>query len=509
MLTHPQFDPIALDLTRIGLPLQIHWYGLTYLVAFGLFMLLASLRVRKPWFAEAGWTRRDVEDLLFYGVVGGRARRAVGLRAVLQAGLLRRPPARNLRGVEGRHVVPRRPARRDRGDGAVRQAAPAALLAGDRRGRALRAHGPGQRRIGNFINGELWGRAADPSLPWAMVFPQSGLDIPRHPSQIYQFLMEGLLLFVLLWWYGGKERGRGQVSGAFLVGYGLFRFIAEYFREPDSFLGLLALNMSMGQWLCVPMILAGALLWAWGARQPVGPAGGGMRQVFLDTETTGLSPESGDRIIEIGCIEMVSRAPDRRAQALLPQPERKNTEDAVRVHGLTDEFPGRQTPLCRGGRRADGIPHRRRDRDPQRGLRRRLPERRAAPPGPPRFRRMRGRHQRHADHGARHVPGQEQLARRAVQAAGGDNSNRTLHGALLDAGLLAEVYIRLTRGQDSLVIDLGEAPGQIIQVAQIDLSHFDLPVLAPSEDELLAHEALLAELDKASGGKTQWRRLVA
>jgi phosphatidylglycerol:prolipoprotein diacylglycerol transferase len=122
-------------------------------------------------------------------------------------------------------------------------------------------------RIGNFINGELWGRAADPSLPWAMVFPQSGSDTPRHPSQLYQFGLEGLLLFVLLWWYASKPRATGQVSGAFLAGYGVLRFVAEYFREPDSFLGPLALGLSMGQWLCLPMIAAGAALWAWAGRQ--------------------------------------------------------------------------------------------------------------------------------------------------------------------------------------------------------------------------------------------------
>ena len=126
-------------------------------------------------------------------------------------------------------------------------------------------------RIGNFINGELWGRPADPSLPWAMAFPQSGSMVPRHPSPLYQFALEGLLLFVLLWLYARRERRRGQVSGMFLVGYGLFRFIAEYFREPDAFLGLLALNMSMGQWLCVPMVLAGLALWFWGGRRPVAP----------------------------------------------------------------------------------------------------------------------------------------------------------------------------------------------------------------------------------------------
>jgi phosphatidylglycerol:prolipoprotein diacylglycerol transferase len=109
---------------------------------------------------------------------------------------------------------------------------------------------------------------ADPSLPWAMVFPESGSNVPRHPSQIYQFLLEGILLFVILWIYGKKERGRGQVSGLFLIGYGVFRFTAEFFREPDDFLGLLALGMSMGQWLCVPMVIAGALMFAWGSKQP-------------------------------------------------------------------------------------------------------------------------------------------------------------------------------------------------------------------------------------------------
>jgi phosphatidylglycerol:prolipoprotein diacylglycerol transferase len=122
-------------------------------------------------------------------------------------------------------------------------------------------------RVGNFINGELWGRAADASLPWAMVFPQSGTMIPRHPSQVYQFLLEGLLLFVILWLYGRKERKPAQVSAAFLMGYGVLRFIAEYFREPDAHLGLLSLGLSMGQWLCIPMVLAGLLLWLWGDRR--------------------------------------------------------------------------------------------------------------------------------------------------------------------------------------------------------------------------------------------------
>jgi phosphatidylglycerol:prolipoprotein diacylglycerol transferase len=124
-------------------------------------------------------------------------------------------------------------------------------------------------RIGNFINGELWGRVADPSLPWGMVFRGAG-DAPRHPSQLYQFLLEGLLLFVLLWLYARRPRRRGQVAGVFLLGYGVLRFIAEFFREPDDFLGLLSLGLSMGQWLCLPMVALG--LWLW-ARQNTGLAG--------------------------------------------------------------------------------------------------------------------------------------------------------------------------------------------------------------------------------------------
>ena len=133
--------------------------------------------------------------------------------------------------------------------------------------RALVPTGLAMGRVGNFINGELWGRFSAPDLPWGMVFKNSGSMLPRHPSQVYQFLLEGLLLFVLLWLYARQPRKTGQVSGAFLLGYGVFRFIAEFFREPDDFLGILALGMSMGQWLCVPMIVGGVGLWWWASRQ--------------------------------------------------------------------------------------------------------------------------------------------------------------------------------------------------------------------------------------------------
>jgi phosphatidylglycerol:prolipoprotein diacylglycerol transferase len=120
--------------------------------------------------------------------------------------------------------------------------------------------------LGNFINGELWGRVTD--VAWGMVFqtPAAG-PAPRHPSQLYQFALEGVLLFVVLWLYSAKPRPLGAVSGVFLIGYGALRFVAEFFREPDDFLGLLALSLSMGQWLSLPMIAAGIALYAWAVRR--------------------------------------------------------------------------------------------------------------------------------------------------------------------------------------------------------------------------------------------------
>lgn len=272
MLVHPQFDSVAL---QIG-PLAIHWYGLTYLVAFGLFMWLASLRVGRAPFADLGWTRRDVEDLLFYGVLGVVIGGRLGYVLFYKPGYY----AANLpevfavwKGGMSFH------------GGMLGVFAAVALFARARGRTFLEATdliapcvpiGLASGRIGNFINGELWGRAADPSLPWAMIFPQSGTTIPRHPSQLYQFLLEGLLLFVVLWVYARRPAAYvgsraqpvwGKVSGAFLIGYGLLRFVAEYFREPDSFLGLLALNLSMGQWLSLPMFGAGVVMWLWASRR--------------------------------------------------------------------------------------------------------------------------------------------------------------------------------------------------------------------------------------------------
>ena len=268
MLVHPQFDPIAL---RLG-PLAIHWYGLTYLVAFGLFLWLASLRVQQPPFASRGWTRRDVEDLLFFGVLGVVIGGRLGYVLFYKPGYYAANPLEIVAVWKGGMAF----------HGGLLGVLGAMALFAYKRGRHFLEvtdliapcvpTGLASGRIGNFINGELWGRAADPGLPWAMVFPQSGSELPRHPSQLYQFALEGLLLFVVLWFYSRPQRRLGQVSGAFLVGYGVLRFTAEYFREPDSFLGLLALNMSMGQWLCLPMVAAGVLMWLWGSRQEQRPA---------------------------------------------------------------------------------------------------------------------------------------------------------------------------------------------------------------------------------------------
>jgi len=263
MLIHPQFDPIAL---QVG-PVAIHWYGLTYLVAFGLFLWLASLRVAQSQYTQLGWTRRDVEDLLFFGVLGVVIGGRLGYVLFYKPGYYAGHPLEIFAVWKGGMAF----------HGGLLGVITAMALFARKRGRHFVEvmdlvspcipTGIASGRIGNFINGELWGRAADPNLPWAMVFPQSGSNLPRHPSQIYQFLLEGMLLFVLLWLFSRKPRPLGQVSGAFLVGYGVLRFTAEFFREPDSFLGLLALNMSMGQWLCVPMVIGGIFVWVWGARR--------------------------------------------------------------------------------------------------------------------------------------------------------------------------------------------------------------------------------------------------
>jgi DNA polymerase-3 subunit epsilon len=234
-----------------------------------------------------------------------------------------------------------------------------------------------------------------------------------------------------------------------------------------------------------------------------------MRQIFLDTETTGLSPESGDRVIEIGCVEMVNRRLTGRNLHFYLNPERANSEDAVKVHGLTDEFLADKplfaaiadefTEYVSG---AEIIIHnaafdvgflneelRRLGRGKFTGL-------------------VSG--VRDSLTMAREMfPGKSNSLDALCKRLEVDNSNRSLHGALLDAGLLAEVYINMTRGQDSLVIDATEAASSEIAIAAIDFSAFTLPVLLATEEESAAHVNVLAELDKSSGGKTIWKSVMA
>jgi phosphatidylglycerol:prolipoprotein diacylglycerol transferase len=264
MIAYPQFNPVALQLG----PIAIHWYGITYLVAFGLFIWLGAMRVRLAQFASRDWTRRDVEDLLFYGVLGVVLGGRIGYVLFYKPTYYAAHPLEVFAVWKGGMAFH---------GGLLGVLAATALFARSRGRQFLDVTdliapcvptGLASGRIGNFINGELPGRVADPSLSWGMVYPNAG-PLPRHPSSLYQFALEGLLLFIVLWFYAKKPRGLGQVSGVFLVGYGTLRFIAEFFREPDDFLGYLALHLSMGQWLCVPMILAGIAIWLWGrGRQP-------------------------------------------------------------------------------------------------------------------------------------------------------------------------------------------------------------------------------------------------
>lgn len=255
MLVHPQFDPVAFHLG----PLAVRWYGLMYLVGFVLFIVLGRKRARSQMLT--GWRPSDVDDMLFYGVFG------VILGGRLGYVLFYKPEyyfAHPLEIFEVWH-----------GGMSFHGGFLGVLIAlwffARKRGKSLLdvtdfvaplcPLGLAAGRLGNFINGELVGRPTD--VPWAMVFPQVD-NQPRHPSQLYEFALEGVLLFVILWIYGSRPRPRGAVSGLFLVGYGTFRFIAEFAREPDNFLGFLAGGLTMGQWLSMPMIAIGiaVMLWA-------------------------------------------------------------------------------------------------------------------------------------------------------------------------------------------------------------------------------------------------------
>jgi phosphatidylglycerol:prolipoprotein diacylglycerol transferase len=253
MLIHPQFDPVAL---QIG-PLAIHWYGLMYLFAFAQFLILGRIRLRQSPYAAMQWTFKDVEDILFWGVLGVIIGGRLGYVLFYMPGFYLSNPLSIFKLWEGGMSF----------HGGLLGVLLALFWFAKRRQLSyfvltdfvapLVPLGLAFGRIGNFINGELWGRPSD--WPWAMVFPAVD-QVARHPSQLYQFAGEGLLLAILLWTYARKPRRPGQISGLFLIGYGALRFMAEFAREPDAFLGLLGLGLSMGQWLSLPMIALGVYL---------------------------------------------------------------------------------------------------------------------------------------------------------------------------------------------------------------------------------------------------------
>jgi phosphatidylglycerol:prolipoprotein diacylglycerol transferase len=266
MLVHPQFDPVAF---QVG-PIAVRWYGLMYLAGFVLFVVLGRHRARAH--SLPGWRASDVDDLLFYGVFG------VILGGRLGYVLFYKPLEYLAHPLEIFEVW--------HGGMSFHGGFLGVLLAmwlfARRRGKTfldvadfvapLCPLGLAAGRLGNFINSELVGRPTD--VPWAMVFPQID-NVPRHPSQLYEFGLEGLLLFAILWIYAARPRPRGAVSGLFLIGYGVFRFLAEFAREPDTFLGLLAGGLTMGQWLSLPMAVAGLVMLLWAYRRADNPRSAG------------------------------------------------------------------------------------------------------------------------------------------------------------------------------------------------------------------------------------------
>lgn len=273
MLIHPQFDPVAIHLG----PVAVHWYGLMYLLGFALFLTLGKYRLNK---GDNVLTVPQLDDMLMYGAVGVVVGGRLGEVLFYEPGFYFSHPLEIFMVWKGGMSF----------HGGFLGVLIAVALYGRKIGRGfwqltdfiapLVPLGLAAGRIGNFINGELWGRVASPSLPWAMLFPQARMQdiaeaqqssdlmnmlmqyggLLRHPSQLYEFMLEGIALFSVLWLYSAKKRTTGQVSALFLIGYGVARFVSEYFRNPDAGIFGKSDVISMGQWLSLPMIIIGLAL---------------------------------------------------------------------------------------------------------------------------------------------------------------------------------------------------------------------------------------------------------
>ena len=273
MLTYPDLDPIAI---AIG-PLKIHWYGLTYIIGFLGFWWLGRWRAMRP---DSGWKASEVEDVLFYGALGVVLGGRIGYTLFYKFPDFLADPMMIIRLWEGGMSF----------HGGLLGVLIAMAWYGRKTGRTffqvtdfiapMVPLGLAAGRIGNFINGELWGAPSD--VPWAMQLPcerfagmceglplDAPYSVPFHPSQLYEFGLEGVALFLILWTFSARPRPRMAVSGLFLLFYGIFRFVVEFVRMPDAHLGYLAFDwVTMGQALSMPMILIGIGFLAWAYRRP-------------------------------------------------------------------------------------------------------------------------------------------------------------------------------------------------------------------------------------------------
>lgn len=258
-MTYPEINPVAFGLG----PVQVQWYGLMYVIGIGAAWILGNYRAGKP---GSGWTREEVGDMIFYGALGVILGGRFGYVLFYQFDQFLANPLWLLKIWTGGMSF----------HGGLLGVIVAFWLFARKTGRSffqvsdyfapMVPIGLATGRLGNFINGELWGRASD--VNWAMVFPADPLQVARHPSQLYQFALEGVLLFIVLWWYSSKPRPLGAITGLFGLGYGVARIVAEFFREPDAHLGYLIGDwLTMGMLLSLPMVFIGAAMMAWGYRQ--------------------------------------------------------------------------------------------------------------------------------------------------------------------------------------------------------------------------------------------------